>query len=110
VDLVDERRTVQAGDEAGGIGVGGLPCGRVIEGQLAHRSLPGRTGDLADQGGLADLPRSRDEDDARIVDPRGDQRLHVPLDQARHRDLSTYGQIRVLRPANWEQRSGKLGI
>ena len=84
VDLVDERRAAQARDEPGRVVVGGLARGRFVEAELAHRPGAAWSGELADQRGLADLARPGDEDDPRVVDAVGDQRLHASIDQPGH--------------------------
>ena len=109
VDLIDERRAVQSGDEAGRVALGGVTRGRVVEVELAHRPAATRTGDLANEGRLADLACAGDEDDARVIDPFLDERFHASIDHACH-GAAVRWKDGTSMLAKREYRRGKTGL
>ena len=84
LDLIDHRRPPEARDEACGVIAGGLAGGPVVECHEAHRVVAVRPRDVGHERRLADLPGSGHEDDPRVVEALGNERLDETREEFGH--------------------------
>lgn len=82
LDLIDQSRSPQAGDEARGIVDRRIPRVVIVKGQGRHGVVP--SDDVASQRRLADLAGAGNKDDPRIGERLQDQRSCVALVHAVH--------------------------
>jgi hypothetical protein len=81
LDLVDQYRPAQAGDEAVWIEAGGLAGRLIVECDARGGVLACH--DLLGEGALADLPRTQDEHDSAVAERIDDERMRAARDQQR---------------------------